>query len=254
MKFDELDDKMRVFETAHDLCVLPGLHMVARLDGRSFTRLTKDVHQFEAPFDVRFRDMMLATTEHLMTGCGFNVLYGYTQSDEISLLFALEENSFQRKLRKLHSILSGEASARFSLHLGAMAVFDCRISQLPTVDLVVDYFRWRNEDAHRNALNAHGYWLLRKEGQTVGKATAAMKGLSVAEKNELLFQHGVNFNDLPLWQKRGSGLYWEDFERPAENPVTGEKVVAWRRRVRQDLELPMKDDYSAFLNKLISQT
>jgi len=37
-------------------------------------------------------------------------------------------------------------------------------------------------------------------------ATAAMKGLSVAEKNELLFQNGVNFNDLPLWQKRGSGL------------------------------------------------
>src|SRR5262249_55910692 len=29
MKFDELDDRMRVFETAHDLCVLPGLHMVA---------------------------------------------------------------------------------------------------------------------------------------------------------------------------------------------------------------------------------
>ena len=102
MKFDELDDQMRVFETAHDLCVLPGLYMVARLDGRSFTRLTKEVHQFEAPFDARFRDMMLATAEHLMTGCGFNVVYGYTQSDEISLLFALEENSFQRKLRKLH--------------------------------------------------------------------------------------------------------------------------------------------------------
>jgi tRNA(His) 5'-end guanylyltransferase len=254
MKFDELDDKMRVFETAHDLCVLPGLYMVARLDGRSFTRLTKEVHQFEAPFDTRFRDMMLATAEHLMAGCGFNVVYGYTQSDEISLLFALDENNFQRKLRKLYSVLSGEASAKFSLLLGAIAVFDCRISQLPTVDLVVDYFRWRNEDAHRNALNAHGYWLLRKKGKTVNEATAAMSGLSVAQKNELLFQNGVNFNDLPSWQKRGSGLYWEEFERPAENPVTNEKVVARRRRVRHDLELPMKDDYSAFLSKLISQT
>ena len=253
MKFDDLDQRMRVFETAADYCVLPGIFIVARLDGRSFTRLTKEVCQFEAPFDARFRDMMLATAEHLMTGCGFNIVYGYTQSDEISLLFALEENSFQRKLRKLHSILSGEASATFSLLLGAIAVFDCRISQLPSADLVVDYFRWRNEDAHRNALNAHGYWLLRKKGQTVGEATAAMKGLSVAEKNELLFQNGVNFNDLPLWQKRGSGLYWEEFERPAENPVTGEKVVARRRRVRHDLELPMKDDYSAFLQKLMSR-
>ena len=39
MKFDELDEKMRVFETAHDLCVLPGMHIVARVDGRGFTRL-----------------------------------------------------------------------------------------------------------------------------------------------------------------------------------------------------------------------
>ncbi len=253
MKFDELDGMMRVFETAHDLRVLPGLHMVARLDGRSFTRLTKEVHQFEAPFDTRFRDMMLATAEHLMTGCGFDVYYGYVQSDEISLLFAPSENAFGRKLRKLHSVLAGEASAKFSLLLGAVAVFDCRIAQLPSVDLVVDYFRWRNEDAHRNALNAHGYWLLRNQGKPVGEATAAMAGLSGAAKNELLFQHGINFNDLPLWQKRGAGLYWEEYDRPAENPITGETVFARRRRVKHDLELPMKDDYSAFLHTLLAR-
>jgi tRNA(His) guanylyltransferase len=253
MKFDELNDRMRVFETAHDLCVLPGLYMVARLDGRSFTRLTKEVHQFEAPFDARFHDLMLATADHLMTDCGFNIVYAYTQSDEISLLFALAENSFGRKLRKLISVLSGEASAKFSLLLGTVAMFDCRISQLPSVDLVIDFFRWRNEDAHRNALNAHGYWLLRKQGKSVSEATAAMKGLSVTQKNELLFQSGVNFNDLPLWQKRGSGLYWEEYERPAENRVTGEKVIARRKRVRRDLELPMKDNYSAFLRSLLGQ-
>jgi tRNA(His) guanylyltransferase len=236
MKFDELDGMMRVYETAHDLCVLPGLRMVARLDGRGFTRLTKEVHQFEAPFDERFRDLMLATAEHLMTGCGFSVTYGYTQSDEISLLMAPDENAFGRKLRKLHSVLAGEASAKFSLLLGAMAVF------------------WRNEDAHRNSLNAHGYWLLRRQGKSVGEATAAMAGQSVAAKNELLFQNGINFNDLPAWQKRGTGLYWEEYDRPATNPVTGETVVARRRRVKYDLELPMKDDYTAFLNALLTRS
>jgi tRNA(His) 5'-end guanylyltransferase len=225
--------------------------MAARLDGRGFTRLTKEVHPFEAPFDPRFRDLMVETAEHLMSGCGFNMVYGYTESDEISLLFGAEENGFGRKLRKLNSVLAGEASAKFSLLLGAMACFDCRISQLPCVELVVDYFRWRNEDAHRNALNAHCYWLLRKQGQGVGEATAALKGESVAAKNELLFRNGVNFNDFPLWQRRGVGLYWEEYDRPAENPVTGEKVLARRRRIRRDLELPMKDDYSAFLRKLL---
>jgi len=188
-----------------------------------------------------------------MSGCGFNMIYGYTESDEISLLFGMEDDSFGRKLRKLISILAGEASAKFSLLLGAVASFDCRISQLPGLELVVDYFRWRNEDAHRNALNAHCYWLLRKQGKSLGEATGALKGMSVADKNELLFRHGVHFNDLPSWQKRGVGLYWEEYDRPAENPVTGEKVFARRRRIRRDLELPMKDDYSTFLRKLLDE-
>jgi tRNA(His) guanylyltransferase len=250
MKFDELDQKMRIFETAHDLCVLPGLHMVARLDGRSFTRLTKETHKFEAPYDERFRDLMLGTVEHLMD-CGFKVLYGYTQSDEISLLFAPEEDSFNRKLRKLGSVLAGEASARFSLLLGDIGVFDCRISQLPSAALVVDYFRWRNEDAHRNALNAHSYWCLRKDGKTVKQATGAVSGLSVAEKNELLFRHDINFNELPNWQKRGAGVYWEDYRKPGRNPKTGEAVTALRRRLKRDLELPMGDEYSAFVRRAL---
>lgn len=254
MKFDDLDQKMRVFETSHDFCVLPGLHMVARLDGRSFTRLTKDVHKFEAPFDVRFRDFMLETTEHLMAACGFNVVYGYTESDEISLLFDMEEKGFQRKLRKLNSVLAGEASAKFSLLLGAVACFDCRISQLPTAELVIDYFRWRNEDAHRNALNAHCYWAMRKQGKSVGDATSALVGLSVADKNELLFRLGVNFNDLPLWQKRGCGVYWNTIDMPAKNPITGADVVARRRRLHRELELPMKDAYSEFLARFLSKS
>ena len=250
MKFDELDAQMRVYETIHDQCVLPGLYMVARLDGRNFTRLTKEVREFEAPFDARFRDMMLDTVEHLMV-CGFKVVYGYTESDEISLLFAHDENGFNRKLRKLNSVLAGEASAKFSLLLGAMACFDCRISELPSTDLVVDYFRWRNEDAHRNALNAHCYWCLRKDGADVEKATEALVGLSVAQKNELLFQHGINFNDLPSWQKRGSGLYWEEYDKEAVNPVTGQAVTAGRRRIVRNLDLPMKEAYGDFIGRMV---
>jgi tRNA(His) guanylyltransferase len=246
MKFDELDAKMRVFETAHDICVLPTVYMVARLDGRSFTRLTKEVHQFEAPFDERMRDIMVETTKHLMN-CGFDVVFGYTQSDEISLLFSPDITTFDRKLRKFNSVLSGEASAKFSLLLGDMACFDCRICELPTVNLVCDYFRWRNEDAHRNSLNSWCYWTLRKEEKSVKQATNTLEKMSVGEKNELLFQRGINFNDLPLWQKRGTGIYWETYEKEAINKLTGEKVLATRRRVKVDYELPMRDDYSSFI-------
>lgn len=251
MKFTDLDRRMRIYETGNDLCVLPGIHKVARLDGRGFTKLLRERHSFEAPFDQRFRDMMVETGRHLMD-CGFKFVLCYSQSDEFSLLFHPDENSFGRKLRKLDSILAGEASARFSLLLGDVASFDCRISQLPLEQDVIDYFRWRNEDAHRNALNAHCYWLLRKQGRRPGQAQKELEGLSVSAKNELLFaEGGVNFNDLPLWEKRGWALYWQTVGKPAINPKTGEEVESERRQLVLERELPMRDAFSDMVRELL---
>ena len=250
MRVDELEARLRPYETASDRCVPPGFFMVARLDGRGFTRLTKERRaDFERPFDERFRDMMGATAQHLMSSCGFTVVHGYTQSDEISLLFHPRERAFGRKLRKFVSVLAGEASAKFTLLIGELACFDCRISELPGADLVVDYFRWRQEDAARNALSAHAYWALRRAGDSASAAASKLNGMGLADKHELLYSFGINFNELPAWQRRGTGLYWERYERDAVNPRTGEVVHALRRRIKVDFELPMKDDYEAFVRE-----
>lgn len=253
MKFDDLESRMRVFETAHDHCVIPGVHIAVRLDGRNFTRQTKEIWRMQAPFDEVFRDAMLGTVEHLFQ-CGFTPVYGYTQSDEISLLLHPEDTTFARKTRKILSVLAGEASACFSLAIGRHACFDARISQLPSEALVVDYFRWRHEDAHRNALNAHCYWLLRGKGESAQAATRTLSGMSVADKNELLFRHGINFNDLPAWQKRGMSVRWETYAKPAVNPTTGEDVVAERRRTTRDLILPLGDTYADYVRHAMRQT
>lgn len=251
MQFDELDRKMRIFETAHDYCVPEDFYMVARIDGRNFTNLTRNILQAEAPFDTNFRDAMVTTVERLMA-CGFNVTYGYTQSDEISLLFSLSENLFSRKLRKYNSILAGEASAAFSLAIQTHAAFDCRISILPNIETVKDYFCWRMEDAFRNSLNAYDYWTLRKDGKNDREATEALLGMSVASKNELLFQHGINFNNVPVWQKRGIGFFWENYEKEGVNPLTQEKKIAIRRRFAKDFELPQSiENYRLYLANII---
>jgi tRNA(His) guanylyltransferase len=268
MNFDELDERMRVYETAHDHSVLPGMFMVARLDGRGFTRLTKgprrrqstltgdpleEPHRFDAPFDPRFSEVMVHTTRHLMERTGIAFTYGNTHSDEVSLLFPLNELSFGRKLRKLCSVLAGEASAAFSLRLGFHGVFDCRISQLPRRELVLDYFRWRQADAHRNALNAHCYWMLRKDGMSRHEATADVDWRSVAEKNELLFKHGINFDTLPAWQKRGVGLWWEHYEKLGTDPRTGALIPATRRRLREQPELPYGAEYEALVAERVEE-
>lgn len=250
MKFEQLDRRMRVYETAHDHCVLPGMYMVARIDGRSFSQLTRVEHGFEAPYDVRFRDCMVATSERLLT-CGFAAVYAYTQSDEINLLFRQDESAFGRKLRKYLSVLAGEASAAFSLRLGAVGVFDARIAQLPRIEDVVDYFRWRHEDAHRNALNAHCYWLLRRQGLDDATATRQLEGVSVASRNELLFQNGIQFNEVPTWQRRGVGLYFRDVPTVVIDARDGTERPSTRRELFVDFELPMKDEYDAFVRALI---
>ncbi|MDR2920823.1 MAG: hypothetical protein LBV72_15860 [Tannerella sp.] len=250
MNFDELDKKMRIYETIHDLCVPPEMYIVARIDGRGFTKLTKEKIPFEVPFDVRFRDYMIETTKHLMN-CGFKIIYGYTQSDEISLLFYLNDNGFSRKIRKLNSVLAGEASAKFSVLLGQPAAFDCRISELPNPDLVIDYFRWRSEDAHRNSLNAHCYWLLRKSGLSKTEATKKISGISIADKNELLFSHNINYNDLPSWQKRGVGIFYKTVEKEGLNRKTKEKIIYTRNQLHVEYELPQKEQYDHLLDHII---
>ena len=252
MNFDELDRKMRTYEQSIDQIILPELYMVARLDGRSFTRLTKEICQFEAPFDTKFRDLMVNTVKHLMN-CGFRVVYGFTESDEISLLFHPDESTFGRKVRKYNSILAGEASAAFSIGLGQIAAMDCRMIPLPNIDRVQDYFQWRQEDAHRNALNSHCYWMLRKEGDSVQTATKKLEGQSVAFKNELLFSRGINFDTLPSWQKRGIGVYWGQVEKEGYNPITKQKETASRRELIVDEELPLREAYSSYIARFLTE-
>ncbi len=133
------------------------------------------------------------------------------------------------------------------MQINKQAVFDCRMVPLPTVECVTDYFLWRQEDAHRNALNSHCYWMLRKNGESATEATEELAGRSVAFKNELLYQNGVNFDTIPNWQKRGVGLFWETFEKTGINPITNEEEVAERRELKVDYDLPLGREYREYI-------
>jgi tRNA(His) guanylyltransferase len=88
---------------------------------------------------------------------------------------------------------------------------------------------------------------LRNAGKTVAEATRALRRTKTADKNELLFQHGINFNDVPAWQRRGVGLWHEEYQRTGYDPVREIEVTATRRRVRVERNLPMKDEYREFI-------
>jgi tRNA(His) 5'-end guanylyltransferase len=248
MDADEFEAAQRAREYFHGLTVLPGAWTVLRLDGRGFSRLT-DEH-FDKPFDQRFSDLMVTTAQALLTELGAR--YAYTESDEISLLLDPGSDLFGRRVEKLVSVSAGLASATFTQAAGQPAHFDSRLWLGVGVGEVVDYFSWRQADAARCALNGWCYWTLRKAGRSRQQATGVLDRSTTSDKNELLFEHGINFNDLAAWQRRGIGLWWEEYQRPGFDPVRKVEVVATRRRVAVERELPMKEAYRGFVERLVT--
>lgn len=246
MHFDDLDDRMRAFEGIGEQPIPNEGHLLARLDGRGFTKLTKTRLELEKPFDPRFHAAMVATARHLMHS-GLAVAYAYTQSDEISLWFAANEDAFGRKPRKLLSVLAGEASGCFSLAIGVATAFDCRLALVPDVERVADFFRWRQQDAIRNAMLAHVYWRLRGEGLSRRRATAAMAGLGHTALGRRLREWGVEFDELPAWQRKGVGQRWVRVAHEGVDPRSGETIETQRRQVLVDDDLPIGEDYAAYL-------
>ncbi|MGH2628388.1 MAG: tRNA(His) guanylyltransferase Thg1 family protein [Anaerolineales bacterium] len=213
---------------------------------RSFTRFTASL--FDKPFDERFSQHMVAATEALMSGLGAR--YAFTESDEISVLLPPQWDLFDRSVEKIVSIAVGIASSVFTFACGPPAHFDGRVWLGTAASDVVDYFSWRQADAARCALNGWCYWSLRKDGMSARHATALLNRTSVGEKNELLFQRGINFNEVPLWQRRGIGLWWESYSKNGLNPLTQQPVRVERRRVHVERELPMKEDYRSLVEGL----
>lgn len=253
MKFKEFDAKMRVFEKSNDPSVIPGMYAIARLDGRSFTKRLEEVG-YTKPFDDNFHAAMVTTMEYLMNNRGFNILYGYTQSDEISLLIDPYEDSFGRKVRKWISVLAGEASAHMTMIASSPLVFDCRISPLPNIEDIKDYFRWRMADAQRNALNTCTFWtLVNMEKMSRRQATSWMNGKCVAEKKNLLLSlHKVHFDQLEGWKRNGTGAYWMSETKEGFNPKTQQKTVVHRRRIKINDTLFEGDAYDNLIHAIIS--
>ena len=235
----EFEARQRAREYFHSLSVLPGAWTVIRVDGRGFSRLTEQ--RFDKPFDARFCDLMVVTAQALLTELGGR--YAYTESDEISVLLDPASDLFGRGVEKLVSISAGVASAAFTQAATEPAHFDARLWVGVGVEDVADYFSWRQSDATRSALNGWCYWTSRKDGQSPRQANRTLDGASTSDKSKLLYRHGINFNDLPTWQRRGIGLWWETYEHPGFDPVRATPVTTTRRRMKTEPELPMKDAY-----------
>ena len=184
---------MKRYESVSDVLLTPRMPTIIRVDGKSFHRWTRQVHAAR-PFDEGLHTIMVATLETLASEIQGTV-FGYTQSDEISLVlqdyFAHEtEAAFGKRLQKLVSICASLATARFNALAPTWfsepppALFDARAFVLPREE-VVNYLIWRQQDAVRNSI--------RMVGRTQFSARD-LNGVSNNVLQERLWQRGINWN------------------------------------------------------------
>ena len=195
-----------------------------RIDGKAFHTFTRGFHK---PFDEVLIKSMQETMKYLcenIQGC----VLGYTQSDEITLILVdykkLTSSAwFDYEVQKICSIAASMATMAFNkffrdnvcdylyenyddqyladyiktlqnaVDKGAM--FDARCFNIPKEE-VTNLVYWRQLDASRNSI------------QMVGQANFSHKELQNKSCNDiqdmLMTQKGINWNDLPTYQKRGS--------------------------------------------------
>ena len=203
---DSLGDRMKAYERRETArTFLPMLPVYARIDGRRFSSFTRGLQR---PYDERLSAALIATTGHLVEHT--HARMGYTQSDEISLVWLAEDPKgevfFGGKVQKMVSVLAALATAAFTKTIldGPLAAFaerlphfDARVFQLPTKTEAANLFLWRELDATKNAISmAASHY----------HSAAELHGKSSAEMQEMLFARGINFNDYPAFFKRGTFL------------------------------------------------
>jgi tRNA(His) 5'-end guanylyltransferase len=200
---DSLGDRMKAYENQTcGIKMLPRIPVIARLDGKGFSKFTKGLKR---PYDERLSRLMIETTKYLVKEANANC--GYTQSDEITLMWYTDKIDssiyFDGRLFKMISDLASMCSVYFNRHLPKfipekgelMPRFDARVFNVPTLDEAVNTFLWREQDATKNSITmaASEYY-----------SHNFLMGKNGSEKQELLFQEGINWNDYPSFFKRGT--------------------------------------------------
>lgn len=216
---DSLGDRMKRYEAVSKTVLVQRMPVILRLDGCHFHTFTKG---FAKPFDDVMIKSMQDTMKYLcenIQGC----VFGYTQSDEITLVLVDYKNLnscqwFNNEVQKMCSVAASMAGMAFTRYFATNvlymsdddnlkqlkiynsaikrgAYFDCRAFNVPKED-VANCLLWRQQDATRNSI------------QSLAQANFSHKELQGLSCNmlqcKLIAEKGINWNDLDTVKKRGS--------------------------------------------------
>lgn len=232
----KLGDRMKWYESRFtDQVFMPMAPVIARLDGRAFHSFTRGLKR---PYDERLSELMVETTKYLVQET--DARCGYTQSDEISLVWLAEEWDtkifFGGKLQKMASVLAATGTAFFVKNIpdylpekaSKLPVFDCRVFQVPNENEAVNCFIWREQDATRNSIQMAAQSVY-SHNECFKKNTSALQ--------EMLHAKGINWNDYPPSFKRGTYVRRHELYRAYTKEELSSLPEKHHARQKPDLDI-----------------
>ena len=227
---DSLGDRMKEKYERPFSYTIPGASpVVIRVDGKAFHTYTKGC---DRPFDQLLIDAMWETAKVLCAEIQ-NAQVAFAQSDEISILLhnyktIKTESWFDNKIQKMASVAAGIASGVMTEESPKIfgevkrACFDARVFFVPPQE-VCNYFIWRQKDWTRNSV------------QMLARSLFSHKqcqGKNNSELQEMCFQQGRNWNDLPVYLRRGACVVRRSYSSPHPHAPT-------RHRWEVDKDIPI---------------
>lgn len=232
MTKDSLGDRMKEYERAASMHLTKRTPCIIRLDGVAFHTFTKGLRK---PFDDGILLEAMRMTMRDLCEDIQGVVFGYTQSDEITLILQDYKNLetaawFDKNVQKMVSVAAAKAALYFNRNFAQLvedsliedlyvkdiyrsklwkAVFDARVFCLPESE-VTNCLIWRQQDAIRNSIQSVAQ---------ISFSEKEMYKLNTKQlKEKLLAECKYNWDELVTHLQRGSCCYKAD---------TGEQRPQW---------------------------
>lgn len=225
----DLERSMMPFETYNDGFILPHTLVVVRLDAHRYGDWSSLTDGY--PTGPTVTKSLLITARAVMSA-SFRVLLAYVHGDEISFVLDPTETVNPLRRSKLISAFSSAAAIHFLKGSGLAAMFDAKISELPSPEKLVEYLFWQRKYCFRNATTIALRRALRTSGLSAEQAESKIQGATEEQRAAQLTALGVPVEKIPRTTRRGSLLYWDTVVTDTTPQV---KIIV-------DTKLPDDDD------------
>jgi tRNA(His) guanylyltransferase len=245
---DEIGDRMKKYYEDRTHIFLPRrTYTIIRVDGKAFHAYTRGLKQ---PFDTGLIEDMDATACYLCKNAQGSK-FAFVQSDEISILLTdfdkIDTDAwFDGNIQKIASVTASMAASKFNqlrwirfvnekynkttdkvewlwFEQAAglkLAEFDARVFTIPCDYEVENYLIWRQQDAVRNSISSVALSLYSHK---------ELESKNSNQKQEMIFQKGINWNDYASTLKRGRFIQNLPFAIEADENNPNSKFVMRNR-------------------------